>query len=423
MTARYRSADDRAIHTGTYFNGTIPPGSTVSRNDNCGQERECTDVVGNFPNVNPFDCHSRWTIRARMSGEQYNAAGTTLLRKLEAYPVDRVATARDPRSYLGTLDVPGIQQLLRQALNQSSPNQAHVSLPTAIGELKDFGYVTNIPADLRKLGSAPFTEQLRNVPSLIRRFGDNLLKNAANGYISWRWAVKPMVSDVRKMIQFIHAVEKRRNYLERLMNGETVRRKVYLSSRQPVVTQPEVFATTGQGFSGKFTWNIEYSERVWATARWKLSTSAVPLPKADDALLKRAYRLTFGLTAFELLKTAWELTPWSWFADWFGDIGANLALYNNTVPAYWGNLALMRTISSKSNYALKPGTFPSWVIVTMLPVEEWTIKERYNDTSLWLPLLPATAPLMDSGKWSILSALYCAKVGRWVSLSGPLTGR
>jgi hypothetical protein len=287
-----------------------------------------------------------------------------------------------------------------------------VSLPTAIGELKDLVNISYVPAVIKALGKGSFLSQLRGVPSLIRTFGNTLIGWAANGYISWRWVVKPMISDIRKMIEFIHVVEKRRNYLERLMNGETVRRKVYLSSGQAVVPQSEVFATTGQGFSGKFTWEIKYSSRVWATAKWKLSTSAVPLPSADDAILKRANRLTFGITTFELLKTAWELTPWSWFADWFGDIGDNLALYNNSVPAYWADLALMRTLTSNAEYTPKAGTFPSWVLLVQPTVEEWTIKERYNDTTLWLPLLPTTAPLMDSGKWSILSALYAASVDK-----------
>jgi len=412
MTARYRSADDRAIHTGTYFNGTIPPGTTVSRNDNCGQERECWDIIHNFPNVNPFESHSRWTIRARLSGEQWNAGHTILLRKLEAYPVDRVATARDPRSYYGSLDIPAIQQLMRDLLNQSSPSYAHVSVPTSIGELKDFGgVVKGLPVIFKQLANASFKKQLQGIPRLIQAMGNTLMGMAANGYISWRWAVKPMISDIRKMCQFVQVVDKRRRYLDRLANGETVRRRVGLSSNKTSVPQTEVFGSTGQGFSLKFLWSIDYSEKTWGTAKWKLSSASVPLP-ADDGTSYEAERLTYGITAFELLKTAWELTPWSWFADWFGDLGDQISLYNNQVPAYWADACVMRTIGSKANYTIKPGTMPSWCGLTQVTTEEWEIKERYNDIVLWLPLLPSTVPLLDSGKWSILSALAVSNYDR-----------
>jgi hypothetical protein len=297
-------------------------------------------------------------------------------------------------------------------------------LPTSLGELKDFAWLTNVnyPKIYKQLANASFLTQLRAVPRLIQAFGNTLIGWAANGYISWRWIVKPMISDVRKMCQFVQAVDKRRRYLERLANGETVRRRVSLSSDKAKVSQAEVFGSTGQGFSLKYLWDIDYSEKVWGTAKWKLSSSAVPLPK-DDGTSSRAFRLTFGLTAFELLQTAWELTPWSWFADWFGDLGDQIGLYNNTVPAYWADACVMRTLTSKANYSIKPGTLPSWAAEVQPIVEEWVIKERYNDISLWLPLLPTTLPLMDSGKWSILTALAASSVDKGLPAFFRRSGR
>lgn len=411
MPARYREADDRAQHTGQYF---YYLGGTTSRNSQDGEMRTCQDVVNNFPNVNPFESHRRWTVRGRISGEQWNDPHTTLLRKLTAFPVDRVATARDPRSYYGSLDIPAIQALLRGLLNSTSPSQPHVSLPTSLGELKDFkDPVLNwAPGIFRRVATAPFLTQLRKVPELIKAFGNTLIGWVSNGYITYRWVVRPMISDLRKMCDFVNAVEKRWKYLARLARGETVRRRVSVSNDTATVNQTRAYLSTGQGFQCQVDWAITYTSKVWGSAKWKLSSSAGPLPKDAAKWTSMVRRLTAGVTSFELLKTAWELTPWSWFADWFGDLGANIALYNNSVQAYWADACIMRTLTSKVAYTVVPGTLPGWAFLVQEPVEQWTLKQRFNDLSLWLPLLPTTLPLLDGGKWSILGALAASSVDR-----------
>lgn len=414
MVARHRTADDRATHTGQYIAYFInPAGVTTSRNDVCGEERVCDDHVGNFPNVNPFEKHSKWTIRSRHQGEQFGCSGPGgLCRKLIAYPSDRAATARDPRVRYGVLDPAAIKQQLGSLLAQSSPSAPHVSLPTSLGELKDFGWLMgiNYPQLFREMATAPFLEQLRAVPRLIRQFGNTLMGLAANGYISWRWIVKPMISDIRRMCQFVQATDKRQDYLTRLSSGKAVRRRVSLSSDLAEIAQPDQFMMTSTGYSAKATWSIVYSQRTWGTVKWKLS-SFTRLPRGDEQR-KLSMRLVTGVTSFELLQTAWELTPWSWFADWFTSLGDLISMYNNQIPAFYSDACIMRTMTAKSKFKMIPGTLPSWVVEIQPHVEEWEIKQRFTSDALWLPLLPSGLPLMDSGKWSILSALAASSADR-----------
>lgn len=410
MPARYRELDERAQHTGTYYYYLL---GTTSRNAMDGQYREMTDVVGNFPNVNPLDSHRKWTVRHRFTGEQFS--GKTMIRKLSSYPGDRVATARDPRAEYGSL-LPGDVQLhLRNLLSQSSPSRPNVSLPTALGELKDFGPAVfqTAPKIFKKLSAAPFQEWFRAIPELIREFGNTLIGWAANGYISWRWIVKPMMSDIRKMIQFGDAVEKRRRMLKRLADGKASRRRINLDTSEVVRNQPRVICHSSTGFVAYYDWSIHYTKKVWGTAKWKTSSAGPVLPtRHDTGERKLAWNLTFGNTTFELVQAAWELTPWSWFADWFGAVGDVIALHNNSVPAYWQDACIMRTLTSKAEYSMVPGTLPAWCHETQAPVEEWTIKQRFNDLSLYLPALPTSLPLLDSSKWSILSALAASSVDR-----------
>jgi hypothetical protein len=221
-----------------------------------------------------------------------------------------------------------------------------------------------------------------------------------------------MISDLHKMIHFVSAVEKRWKYLARLASEGTVRRRVSISNDTATVAQARQFLTTGQGFSAQVDWAITYTSKVWGSAKWKLSGGPGSLPRDAAKYTKMVYNIARGVTGFELLKTAWELTPWSWFADWFGDLGSNIALYNNTIPAYWADACIMRTLTSKSAYTPVPGTIPSWALLVQQPVEEWKLKQRFNDNALWLPLLPTSLPLLDSGKWSILGALAASSWDR-----------
>lgn len=416
MPARYRELDERPPESGTsywYITGT------TGRSFANGAHHKCWDVVGNFPNVNPFEKHTITTIRGVWDGEQWNTGHTQLLRKLTNYAADRVATTVDPRTFYGTFLPGDVQNAMRSLLNRTSPSRPDVSLPTFVAELKDFAWLKNLsprfgyPQLLKKMASEPPMVQFPQLPKLIRSWGNTLLGQTANSYISWRWVIKPMISDLRKMVQFTHIAAKRERELRRLAEGSGVRKRVSLEQdkSETPVTRVSYHSSSGTPVTYADVWT-KHEKSVWGTARWKPSSS--PLPKTDSDFASKAFRLSFGITSFEALQTLWEVFPWSWFVDWFVEFGSVISLHNNSVNCYWADAAVMRTISSDRIVRVDPATIPGWRTLSVYPVEEHVIKERYNDLSLWLPNLPTSLPLLEKGKWSILTALAAANVDRGI---------
>lgn len=414
MPSRTRSYDDRLTSIGSsYWNTT---GSTSYASSSNGEIATCKDFVGNTQGVNPFSLVKQYFQRGIFSGEIRSPSGV-LLRKVSAYPSGPYA-APNPSSVFGALNIADQRSLMISAIASSSPSQANVSLPISLGELKDLPSLVKPFAQMysayKGLQNLPFHRQVAGLPSLLRGFGNTLLGWSANNYISWRWAVKPMMSDIRKLLNFAELVDDRSRFLGKLRRGEAVRRKVKLRHRHQEVDETNITLASAFGTTISAKRKVIYDESVWASLRWKSSPNSFTTPYLTPiADRRKAFNMTFGINSFELLRTAWELMPWSWLVDWFGGIGDIISLHNQTVPAFHSDLCVMRHMRAKRVYTIIPGTWSQWINVDRYPTETYDSKERVLDAALWFPALPSVNfPLLDSGKWSILSALACASVDR-----------
>lgn len=417
MPARHRVNDPRQLVTGTYW--YYLTNKTQVRQRSNGTVDESYDVVGNFPNVNPLEIDHVTTKSAIIDGEMWNSSHTTMTRKCVSWPIDRVATAVDPRTHFPPLTTGEIQSLLRSLISSTSPNATETSIPTFVGELQEFkdlplqfreylqslkegGNLYRLFYETSKLRSKA-TRQLAMLPRLINSWGKLLLQAAASGHLSWRWIVKPMISDYRKMIQFQHHVLKRSVELDRIATSRGRKGRTSLGHEvYETPTTREIVNSSVGTVTYANVWTT-FESRTWGSARWKLSSN--PLPRTDVSVPNKAFRATFGINSFQALQTLWELTPWSWFYDWFTNVSEILTIANNFVGCYWENACVMRTLTSDRIVAIDQATMPSWATLSGRPVERWVRKERYNDLSLWLPTLPSGLPLLDKGRWSILASL------------------
>jgi hypothetical protein len=250
--------------------------------------------------------------------------------------------------------------------------------------------------------------ELKDLPSLVHGWGRSLLQSIAKGHLSWRWAIKPMVSDIRKLLMFQQAVRRRNLELSLLRVQRYQKRKVQLDSA--AITEGPTTVTVNSSnavISSQRT--TQYSSRVWGSVKWKLDDSVV-LPIENDKLWQQAWRLTFGITTHGALETLWELTPWSWLADWFFGFGTVLAATNNTIKATWAQTCVMRTTQSRVVWSITPGTWQSWCRINGTPWATYVRKERWPATPL-LPFIPSLRPLVSLKAWSILASLYVLRRG------------
>jgi hypothetical protein len=123
-----------------------------------------------------------------------------------------------------------------------------------------------------------------------------------------------------------------------------------------------------------------------------------------DEMRNFARRLSAGITNHGALETAWELTPWSWFIDWFSNVGDIVAATNNTVGCSWGRIAFMRTTKTWCDYEFDPSGSSSWVTFNGWYDVDWTRKERHSVFPI-VPVPLPSLPAIDGRKLSILLSL------------------
>lgn len=385
-TSRYRTQDLRVSSSGSYYRNIS---GTVFRTKLDGEFGSCLDTIGNFPNDNALEIISQYVERPVLNGEQIS--GGAVIRRLIDYPVDWTPNPVDP--YALGVSRPNAAELNNYAwelLAKTNISQPHVSVPTFIAELKD-------------------------IPLLVRDWGGNLLRRIAKGHLTWRWAIKPMIGDLRKLIGFWDAVHKRTLNLSLMNVQRTARRTAGLGSSDttnPLPPSAVMHSTTGFVVNAKRGFRVR--QRIWGSVQWKLHPSvSFPLQgfgnRDDELMLENlALRLTFGITSYEALATLWEITPWSWFVDWFAGIGTMVSALNNSVPATWSRTCIMCHSESNAEWSSVTGVAP-WATLSGNPVERYERKERYVVGGPFAPYIPSFRPLVDPKAWSILASLYALK--------------
>jgi len=379
--ARHRELDSRGIFSGSKFYYLANPQTSI-RIVAEGETKFCDDVIGNPHGANPLQIDSITVTRPRLTGEQWS--GSQLVRKLTNWPIDYEPTPVDPRTVFPELDVLERSNYAWETLGKTNISVPIVSVPTFIGELKD-------------------------IPSLVRDWGGNILRQVAKGHLSWRWAVRPLLSDLGKLYDLSDSLRRLELDLSLLSQQKYLRKRTTLSPGYPLFPATPVDVTIDSGSTGSLitaTRTPHRLHRLWGSVKWTASPDfRIPLgPSGRDFRL----RTSLGINSQAALATLWELTPWSWFIDWFAGIGTIISATNNAIPMTWGNICIMRTTTVKSMFQIHDGLWSQYFSLSGELSETHTRKERWPSVPV-LPFVPSYLPLFDSGKWSILASLLALK--------------
>lgn len=370
----YSKAD---FQRGTLYRDTTNPKERTVTASNGGPVIT-DDVVGNRIGANPFNT-TYWSGKNfALGGSLYNTFSP--YQKLKGFDncPDALVVEGPPHPPEWGLNSWNSNDTAWTILANTNPSNAHFSVPTFIGELKD-------------------------VPSLFKSWGDNLLSMVASGYITWKWALRPMVSDVQAMMTFQKAVDDRIRMLEKLKTVKYLGKRCGLSSSEKIVPPVTVLVQSENAFINAQVFESHTVKR-WGSARYNV-TKATVLPPTADGVRNLAKRLTFGITSYEGLLTAWELMPWSWLQDWFIGIGTVLQACNNTIQLTSSDVCFMQTFVSERRYvALPRSQSDAWATVGGSKFNKRVTKQRHVVSAL-VPFLLAKTPFLDRSKWQILGSL------------------
>lgn len=383
-TARNRVNDLTSTEGGSLQTpqGFYPVVATV------GSYVNTTDIVGNFGGNNTFNLLRTFRDMIFLNGTwPIGSSSPTWIAT--NYRLSVSNGAPDTLTMLGEPSSLQLASWYTMLAAETNPSAAHVSLPTLAGEAS--GY--------RELGNS------------VRDFGRaTIAAKAGSAYLTYRWVIKPLVSDVRNMIEFSSAVEKRLRELENIRkNGGSSKRATLLTETLHEQSSQIVESHADPIYADVKT---TYSRRVWGTTHWVPLYSGY-IPDGREDLRRKTENVLAGMSKDGLSAAAWELLPWSWLIDWFSNVGALLAARQNSFGLEQKNTCIMVHDRVAKKFTLKrTGVWTTWLTPTS---DTFTLsserKRRYPISDL-APYIPPFSPLMRGKHLSILAALLASRQKR-----------
>lgn len=219
-----------------------------------------------------------------------------------------------------------------------------LDVPPYTGDIKPTGKVTHIPADMIPLfqiadgyvqgarnSADPGTPtddfgqaiaEIRDLPKLLQIAGNNLLAKLGGSYLNYSFGWKPFLKDLRALMNIAYILEKRVQFLKK-NEGLIVHRRRPLftysgtpsSSRSLTFSGAVSYGTTAP-VGGTYPITDDYKVSAWYVSNLK-------------------YRLLFDTTNWQQnkpfvaalmslrpdFKLIWDICPWTWFIDYFSNIG------------------------------------------------------------------------------------------------------
>lgn len=289
-----------------------------------------------------------------------------------------------------------------RAINRTMPVHPVAGLATALGELRRDG----LPS---LLGSSVLRDRTKNVR-----------ENAGSEYLNVEFGWKPMVKDLANTLYAVdQAGSLWRQYARD--SGRIVRRRyVFPEEVETQTTTGSVdlldptSAIDSYGLRDGYpvaTQTLEKRRKIWFSAGYSYY-----LPEFDNSQVGKMYgyeqKVNHLLGTRLTPEVVWNLAPWSWLSDWFGNVGDNIsnatALSTDGLVIRWGYLMVETTY--KYSYTMSgvrlngsPTQAPASGSFTV------TRKERKQASPFGFGLNPAS---FTGRQWAILAALGMTKQPR-----------
>jgi len=365
---RSRTNDGRFSECGSYYAfGNLQDFACITH----GPYEKCDDTVGERETSNRFDLVRTFTHFPTVTG-----AG-----EFVGYPIQYHPGPDDPRGAWPAYNLATLNDAAWEILAKTNPSVPEVNIPAYLGELKD-------------------------IPGTLKDWGHSLIRDAARGFITYQWAFRPLVSDLRKLLRFQQSVDNRMKELYALRDGRTLRRRCHLVRATSNYTNN--VQLHGIRFILRGDRAVVMRTESWGTAEWKLAAGS-KLPELGARPLRGlAWTSAGGIDSYGALAAAWELTPWSWLAGWFSNIDNCIKASNNALGLTFGRISLMRTSTSKSIYTNTSGPIPSQYTLSGWYEEEMIRKERFPVFPV-IPFPLPTLPVLTTRQVSILGSLAVLK--------------
>lgn len=285
--------------------------------------------------------------------------------------------------------------------------------PTSISHLPDVGegsdpfYAVNLLAATNP--SKPVIDlpvsflELRELPTILKTIGDSLIKTYAKKNLNREFGLTPLMQDALNLMKFNKSVAERIELFKKLRDKPQLRKaSLYKSS---IVEHPNTTVITN---SAPAQCNVQHTlvmkrttRHYWGYIRWTATPdfNKSNLAYADPSLEYLARRAVLG-TNIDIV-TLWNAVPWTWLADWFGNIGNYLEGNRSLIPVTPSTPRLCKTTTTEELYVINTSTIG--YTKGQMPVTRKRVTKVRTIASASLP--SAHLPLLTGRQLGILASL------------------
>lgn len=386
LAVRYRKIESPKATYGT-FTRVTSSGTTSSSQSGLidGVIKECDDTCGfrhktNFLQIKKYEHHV-----SPLNGKRPHVSIPTTYSELKNWVILGA-------NALGHLPIPG--ELSESdagvsGLSRSKPDNPAVNLPLFAKELGD------LPRMLRTMG-VEVSNSSKNGRKKRRR---GLVKpdtNLGSQYLNQVFGWDPLFRDLQKLLQFKAITDAKAKELKNMYNNGGIRRRVELSGGFNSSSDDNYTVFSGTSTLVNRRRFTSTSLRRWMVVRW--IPTHIPKDMSNPALHKLASSIAFG--GRQNAADAWNAIPWSWLADWSGNMGDYLNIHTNRTPLMLGTACLMthRSTIETWSYPLQPDLISGGVGFRLL--------DNKRRIAYYPPALPtAHIPFLGGGQLAILGSL------------------
>lgn len=364
----FSSPEGTKVFKSYYSNGTPQPGGTTQYGSYVSMWTEMQDVVGNPKGVNACFQTKRGKSGGIMNGYSIKSGRYHLI--YSGWPFDRTQSI-GPLEHLVIPNVPSDNWAAAEVQGMTNPSEPDVSIPVAIGELKD----------------------------LPKMFEKKVKQSKGSSVVEHNFGYAPIIEDVIKLFNVMELVEQRLKTLKLLGRGKPISRKrtVFSSTVFEEDTTRKIADYHPRGAMWSHSDHKSTRLQKQATIRWAPSFNIGELD--PNELRKLALRQVLGLDPQHLASSIYELIPWSWLFDYFSNLGDLVSTTQNSVASPSG----LAAVSTVTETTLKISNFEfSESGVTCTP---FRMTRRDWQRMPVFPVLEFRMPILTSGQVTTLAGL------------------
>jgi hypothetical protein len=280
-------------------------------------------------------------------------------------------------------NIPNNSALAVTCLKRTNPSKPHIDLPVALAELRD-------------------------LPDMVKSGGETAAEKFAHGTLQREFGYAPFLSDLKKLFSFKDKVQKRVELLSKFKDGPMLRKtKLYDSTVQSSIPADRTVISGAFGSLSATVTSYTTVRRYYGYVTYTPNADMSKLIGDSDALRAKARDIIGGLTIDA--STIWQAMPWSWLADWFGNLGDYLEAHRNLLPLKAGTPRICKPIETTVTCRLNGNAVTGPLSSQYVHKRTWTSREI---VSAAFP--SADLPFLTKRQVDILGSLYITR-GRGAS--------